>query len=211
MQGGRIFLAALTAALCAIALPAQADRYVIADDRLIFDTSVPVDGEDRDIRAPDVTAIRDLLRDNPGIRVLELKSGGGGHYPAMDLASLVIDFELDTHVEDYCESSCVTVFLGGTKRTLARGARLGFHQLSWSASSIQSYYDDHKEGRNWDTPFDFAEWFYEDTQTETYTRLAYMIARGVDAEFAVQSIRKPDTGMWFPYRAVLLAAGVVTD
>ena len=211
MRGGGKHLAALALTLGAWAMPAQAERFVVAGDRLIFDTTVPVDGETRDIRKQDVAALRDILRDNPDIGVLELNSTGGGHYPAMDLAALVIDFELDTHVEDTCESSCVTVYLGGDKRTLARGARLGFHQLSWGASSIRSYYEDHKDNRDWDTPFDFSEWLYEDTQTETYTRLAYMIARGVDAEFAVQSIRKPDAGMWFPYRAVLLAAGVVTE
>ena len=201
------------ALLCALVLPqvAQAERFRVDGDRLIFDTLVKVDGELRDIRRPDVEAMRDILREVPGIRVLELNSTGGGHYPAMDLASLIIDFELDTHVADTCESSCVTVFLAGTRRTLARGARLGFHQLSWEADSLQSYYDDNRERRNWDTPYDFAEWMYEDTQTETYNRLAYMIARGVDASFAIQSIRKPDTGMWFPYRSVLLAAGVLTE
>lgn len=186
-------------------------RFRVEGDRLYYDSSVSEDGEDRDIVYADVAVMRSHLRGSPDVRVLELNSTGGGHYSAMDLAALVIDFELDTHVAETCESSCVSVFLGGKSRTLARGARLGFHQLTWSARSVEEYYDKHRKRRGWATPFEFAEWMYEDTQTETYNRLAYMVSRGVDPGFAVQSIRKPDTSMWFPARAVLLAAGVLTQ
>lgn len=218
MWGGAIARAGLAAAslfVCA-ALPlfAQdlpADRFTVRGDVLVFDTTKEIDGKEYDIRYADVDAMRSALRDNPNVTTLEITSTGGGHYPAMDLAALVIDFGLDTHVVDTCESSCVTVFLGGTKRTLAKGARLGFHQLSWNASSVHDYYNKHRERRGWDTPFVFAEWMYQDTQTETYNRLTYMVRRGVDAQFAIQTIRKPDTSMWFPYRSVLAAAGVITE
>ena len=202
-------------ALClggsALAQEAGAERFVVEGDRLFFDTTVLVDGKERDIRYSDIDALRDLLRRHAGIKVLEVNSSGGGHYPSMDIAALVIDFDLDTHVENSCESSCVNVFLAGNKRTMARGARIGFHQLSWTARSVEDYYNKHRERREWDTPFRFAEWMYQDTQSETYNRLNYMVQRGVDAQFAIQTIRKPDTSMWFPYRAVLVAAGVVTD
>ena len=94
---------------------------------------------------------------------------------------------------------------------MARGARIGFHQLSWIAQAVSEYYDDNRARRGWQTPFDFAEWMYEDTQTETYNRLIYMLSRGVDAAFSIQTIRKPDQSMWFPHRPVLLAAGVLTE
>ena len=199
--------------LCA-ALPVsgeQSERFVLEGDRLFYDTTVPIDGKEFEIRSLDVGAMRDHLRDNPGVRVLEVKSTGGGHYPSMDLAALVIDFDLDTHVSDFCESACVTVFLAGKNRTMTLGGRLGFHQLTWNAKSVSEYYTKNKQRHGWETPFDFAEWMYEDTQTETYNRLSYMISRGVNAEFAIQSLRRPDTSMWFPYRAVLLAAGVLTQ
>lgn len=208
-----VVLASVAAQFCAVA-PAVADqteRFLVTEDRLVFDTTVPLDGSEVEIRGDDVEQMRDLLRDNPDVGVLELKSTGGGHYSSMDLAALVIDFGLDTHVTDFCESACVTVFLGGENRSMALGGRLGFHQLSWNASAVSDYYDSNKDRRNWATPFDFAEWMYQDTQTETYNRLVYMIARGVNAEFAIQSLRKPDTSMWYPYRAVLLGAGVLTQ
>jgi len=215
----RVATGTLVAGLLAISLfsgaaAQEADskkRFEVDGDRLIYDSSVPVDGEDRDISYGDVARMRDLLRAAPDIRTLELNSTGGGHYSAMELSALAIDFELDTHVVETCESSCVSVFLAGTNRTLARGARLGFHQLTWTARSVEEYYDKHRKRRGWDSPFDFAEWMYEDTQTETYIRLAYMVSRGVDPGFAIQSIRKPDTSMWFPPRAVLLASGVLTQ
>ena len=202
-------------ALClgggALAQEPAEQRFVVEGDRLLYDTTVLVDGKEHDIRYSDLEDIRNLLRQNVQIKVLEVNSSGGGHYPSMDIAALVIDFDLDTHVEDSCESSCVNVFLAGNKRTMARGARIGFHQLSWTARSVEDYYNKHRERREWDTPFRFAEWMYQDTQTETYNRLNYMVQRGVDAQFAIRTIRKPDTSMWFPYRAVLLAAGVVTE
>lgn len=186
-------------------------RFAVNGDRLIYDTTVSSEDENAEIHGNDITDLRDMLRANPDVRVLELKSTGGGHYPSMDMAALVIDFGLDTHVEDFCESACVTVFLAGKTRTMALGGRLGFHQLSWNADAVQEYYDNNHERRGWQTPFDFAEWMYKDTQTETYNRLSYMVSRGVQAEFAIQSIRKPDTSMWFPYRAVLMGAGVLTQ
>ncbi|MFC6639053.1 hypothetical protein GV827_08135 [Sulfitobacter sp. JBTF-M27] len=190
---------------------ARADRFTVAGQQLVYDTVTPVDGEQQDIRGDDVDEMRSLLRDHPEVSELVIHSTGGGHYASMELAALVIDFELDTHIAETCESSCVPVFLGGAKRTMARGARIGFHQLSWDAEAVQQYYDDNRERYEWETPFEFAEWMYQDTQTETYNRLAYMVSRGVDAEFAIRTIRKPDTTLWFPYRAVLMAAGVLTE
>jgi hypothetical protein len=213
LRRGRLFVAALT--LC-LGNPAHAqedtsERFVIGGERLLFDTTIPIEGKERDIRYADLDHLRDLLRKHAEVKVLEINSGGGGHYPSMDIAALVIDFDLDTHVQNSCESSCVNVFLAGNKRTMARGARIGFHQLSWTARSVEEYYDKHRERRQWETPFRFAEWMYQDTQTETFNRLSYMVQRGVDAQFAIQTIRKPDTSMWYPYRAALLAAGVVTE
>ncbi|WP_370400751.1 hypothetical protein [Sulfitobacter sp. JB4-11] len=211
LKGG---LVAMLLAICGAALANEPDlsqRFRVEGDRLIFDTKAPLEGKEQDINSGDVDAMRDVLRRHKGIKVLELESTGGGHYPSIELAELVIDFGLDTHVPNICESSCVTIFLGGTKRTLARGARIGFHQLTWNPSAIEEYYNDHREWREWETPFEFAEWMYEDTQTETFNRLTFMINRGVDANFAIQSLRRPDGSLWRPYRAVLLAAGVLTE
>lgn len=184
-------------------------RFSVQGETLVFDTTLEIDGKARDINYDDVTVLRDLLRDHDGITRIELNSEGGGHYPSLEMAAIIVDFGLDTHVNNTCESSCVTVFLGGAKRSMSKGGRLGFHQLSWSGAAIEDYYVKNRDTRGWETPFDFASWLYADTQTETFTRLSYMIRRGVNPEFAIQTLRKPDASMWFPYRAVLMAAGVL--
>lgn len=187
------------------------ERFRVEGDRLFFDTYALVEGEQKDIRYSDHDTLRDYLRANDQIKVLELNSDGGGHFPANDIAALVIDFGLDTHVTDTCSSSCVTIFLGGAKRTMSRGGRLGFHQLYWSSDAIEGYYDKNHERNGWETPFDMSSWIYEDTQSEVYARLSYMVLRGVDANFAIQTLRRPDGSMWHPDRSVLAAAGVLTE
>lgn len=166
----------LGALLCAPAYAQSGDdetsnRFRVEGERLIYDTTALVDGKELDIRYSDVEGLRNILRKNRNIRTLELESTGGGHYPSMEIAALVIDFGLDTHVPNICESSCVPIFLGGTKRTMERGARIGFHQLSWNRNAVEEYYNKHRARREWETPFAFAEWMYQDTQTETFNRL----------------------------------------
>ena len=195
-----------------LSAPALAsERYKVENGRLIFNTEVEIEGQDEDLSFDDVEPLRKLLRGDDSIHVLELNSEGGGYYAAFDIADLVIDFQLDTHVRDVCESSCVTVFLAGKNRTMSRGGRIGFHQTSWSAGAIKDYYESNSDREGWETPFDFAAWMYGDTQTEVYALLSYMIARGVDPSFAIQTIRKLDASMWRPYRTVLRAAGVLTE
>lgn len=218
-RGGGLLAAIVVSAM--MAAPGQAQdadpapdlsaRFVLDGERLIFDTVALLDGEEVGIRFADADTLREMLRRHDEIAVLELNSEGGGVFSAMRLAELVIDFELDTDVRNICESSCVTILLGGTKRTMARGARIGFHQFSWSVEAMTEYYEDSREDEGWETPFEFASWVYTDTQTETYNRLQYLIARGVDPTFAIQTLRRPDGSMWRPYRAVLLAAGVLTQ
>ncbi|MEM9967294.1 MAG: hypothetical protein AAF755_04245 [Pseudomonadota bacterium] len=203
-------------AVCAVlALPlmaqAEEQRFKITGTELFYASDVVEPGFSDDITFEDRDRLRALLRAHDHVEKLVFNSSGGGFYAANAIADLVIDFALDTQVQDRCESSCVTIFLAGQNRTMAPGGRIGFHQVRWSASSIEEYFAANQEEENWETPFDFAAWMYLDTQTETYTRLMYMLSRGVDPAFAIRTIRKPDTGMWYPNRAVLLSAGVLTQ
>jgi hypothetical protein len=124
------------------------------------------------------------------------------------MARIVQDYELDTLVDGECSSSCVTIFLAGQAREMSRGSKIGFHQRSWSADGTQSYYDRWREDEGWDTPFDFASWVYQDTQSETWKELTFMISRGVDPEFAIET-KRMRSGIWFPGRRKLEQAGVL--
>jgi len=158
-----------------------------------------------------VDTLIDLLRNNPGITTLVLDTGGGSVWAGDRMAEVVIDFELDTRVDGECISACVTVLLGGETRSMSRGSRIGFHQLWWGSDDMQRFYESERDIERWVTPFDFAEWLYGDTQAEAFERLSFMVARGVDPGFAIRTLQAPAEELWVPWRAMLLAGGVLTE
>ena len=178
----------------------------VTGEVLVYDT-----GDAGGIEAGDTDRLVEILRANPSVTRIELNSSGGDYFESFDLAHVIADFGLDTHVVGICESSCAHVFLGGARRTLARGGRIGFHQTTWSAESAESYFDDWAKDERWRTPFDMVSWTYEDTQTEIYERLMFMVDRGVDPRFAIETLRQPADGIWHPDRAALLASGFLTE
>lgn len=196
------------AAVLATAASAE-DRFRIEADKLIFDTEAGEDAEG--IRHDDVERMIALLRDSEGITTVRLNSAGGGYYAAFDLASVIIDFELDTEIVGECSSACAYVFLGGKRRVMWRGAKLGFHRTYWSAENIESYYTERREDSGWASVYDFASWSYGDTQLEVYERLEFMVDRGVAPSFAIETLRSDSGDMWYPYRPRLIAAGVLTE
>ena len=201
----------LTAAL--LAGPALADshtslpaKFEIRGATLVYDTETKLNSE---IESEDVDHLLEILRSNSELRMLELNSSGGSVWAGREMGRIVLDFGLDTIVHGECSSSCVRIFLAGTKRQMTLGSKIGFHQPFWSAANMQSYYDQWREQDGWDTPFDFSEWVFEDTQREFHEDLTYMISRGVNAEFAVKSKGIPNADNWYPSRVELSLAGVL--
>ncbi|MEP4196636.1 MAG: hypothetical protein ABJL99_13485 [Aliishimia sp.] len=186
-------------------------KFRVDGARLIYDTENAPEGVGAEIEVEDADALREILRAHPDISVLELNSGGGSLWASMKMSDIVIDFELDTHVHGDCSSTCARLFVAETTRTMSRGSRIGFHQSWWTADSIQEYYDGNTEEERWDTPFEFASWMYGDTQGEVHKALLYLVRRGVDPLFAIETLKEPSSGMWYPYRIRLLAAGVLTQ
>jgi hypothetical protein len=203
----RIFLTNLI--LFSWAAPALADVFKIEDNILYYDT------ENSDI-TDEVSEgheeeLLTILKEHHEIDTLILNSGGGFVYVANEMADLVIDAKLNTHVEFSCESSCATIFLARTKRSLALGGKIGFHKSYWEADSIKEYYESKKETEGWSNIFDFASWMYEDTQSEIFTEFEYLIERGVTPKFAIETLRAGSDGMWYPRRSKLLEGGVLTE
>lgn len=186
-------------------------KFTLRGDTLVYDTLTDApDGED-EISTKDVDIMRDMLRANREIRILELNSDGGSVWAGEEMARIVIDFELDTIVSGECFSSCVTIFLGGKSRRMMLGSKIGFHQNSWSPKSTESYYEKWRENEKWETPFDFASWVYDDTQIEVAEDLTYMIERGVDPAFAIKTKGVRNDDEWYPSRLELMQAGVLRD
>ncbi len=186
-------------------------KFEVRDTVLVYDTEQDELGDAAEIERDDVDMLRDLLRENPQVTTLDINSGGGNVFAAYDMARIVIEFGLDTIVMDYCTSACVSIFLAGNTRRMRLGAGIGFHQTSWGSASIERYYERNRKGRGWSDPFAYASWIYGDTQTEVYKLLAYMVERGVDPAFAIETIRTENSDMWYPSRIRLMGAGVLRE
>ena len=203
----KIFLTNLI--LISWAAPALADVFKVVDNVLYFDTE---NSEITDeISSGHEEELLTILKKHSEVDTLVLNSSGGVLWVASDMADVVIDAGLDTHVELSCASACVTVFLAGTKRSLALGGKIGFHKSYWEADSIEEYYESEKESEGWSSFFDFASWLYEDTQAEIFKRFEYLIERGVTPKFVVETLKAGSDGMMYPRRDKLLDGGILTD
>ncbi len=192
--------------------PVSAEKFRTDGEVLIYNTiKEGADGVSYEIDWDDVDRLEALLLENAEIRQLWLTSEGGLVGAAQEIADLVIDFELDTHVVEECSSACTVILLGGRNRTLQRGSKIGFHKSHWDAQSIREYYEYEKDHQFWETPFEFAEWLYEDTQREILDDLRYLLERGVAPGFAIKTLQADTDDMWFPRRRELLDAGVLTE
>lgn len=176
------------------------------------DYTLSVDGHDLifegDIESSLYADIKYILKNNPAISKLVLKSQGGLEEEALDIADLIIDFDLDTHAF-ICESSCTLLFIAGNKRTLQRGHKLGFHRTYWSAESLERYYDYYQE--DYDSVFDFTSWVYDDTQNMLFKKFEFLIERGVEPLFIIKTLQADSDGMWFPRRKELKNANFIND
>lgn len=131
-------------------------------------------------------AVQALLDANPGVRRIQLNSGGGALSEAQALRQLIIARGLDTYTRTGCSSACFSAFIGGRQRILQRGAPMGVHLP-----------------RNWDlgSTAPFSNAFMQE--------LVYLRDVGLPGWFLV---RWTDSGprFWYPTEFQLRAAGVVT-
>ena len=199
----------LIASLMSFATNAVADPFTVNGNAVLYDTINSEVTEEIDFGHAET--LLEILKGNENIEMLILNSEGGLIEAGYDIADIVIDAELNTHVEFICESACATVFLAGNKRSLELGAKIGFHSSYWAAEDIQEYFISEKDTKGWETPFEFASWLYEDTQAEVFSVFEYLLERGVNAQFAIRTLKASSDSMWYPRRAELEAAGVLTE
>ena len=188
-----------------------AEKFIISGDTIIYDTFKAKNEFNQEINWDDVTEFEYLMRNNEGIKNLQLNSSGGLVEAAIYFSDIIIDYELNTHVDGECSSSCVFLFLGGETRTLQRGSWIGFHKSSWSKEGLKEYYESYKDEKGWQDEFEFSEWLYNDTQVQILRDLKYLIERGVDGNFAIKTLTADSDDMWYPRRKELEIAGVVNS
>ncbi|MEM8538463.1 MAG: hypothetical protein AAGF56_11465 [Pseudomonadota bacterium] len=187
---------------------ASSSKFSVQGATLIYNSNDVGSDAYPEIDGPDVDELRAHLRRNSNINTLQLTSTGGLVWAGDEMARIVLDYGLNTRVVDECSSSCVMIFLAGEDRVLTSGSKIGFHQNSWSSGGAQSYFKDWRDAEGWRNPFDFASWLYQDTQHETAAQLEFMVSRGVDPSFAIET-KKYRPVMWFPTRQELRNAGVI--
>ena len=152
-----------------------------------------------------------VLEKNKNIKLLKLESSGGNIDVAKRMANIIIDAQLDTHVDKLCSSSCVRLFLAGNTRTANLGAQIGLHRSSWSADGMEIYYEEYKDEYKWETPFEFSSWVYGETQKDFYELAEYFSERGVASYVIGKTYRLGADEMWFMRRKELLKSGVLTE
>jgi len=132
--------------------------------------------------------LKDILRQNPDIQGVTLRSEGGNVYEGRGVAHLLKKHRLSTYVFDVCKSACVTAFIGGTKRYIGRNARLGFHRYGLDLRFPIPLYDlEEEEGKD----------------------ISFYREQNIDEEFIQKAFHTPHKEIWFPRSEQLLKAGVV--
>tara|TARA_Y100001935_G_C17178798_1_gene444031 strand:- start:172 stop:810 length:639 start_codon:yes stop_codon:yes gene_type:complete len=185
------------------------EKFSVDQNILIYDTENIKNLELAEINDEDVELFFKFLSENPEIKTIHLNSAGGVQSFAYEISDLIIDFDLDTHINGICHSSCAIIFLAGNNRTIERGSTIGFHQLMWSANAQEEYYEFFL-GENWTNEFEYAEWLYNDAQETVLLDMKYLLERGVEPSFAIKTLQADPYDMWIPRRKELLKSGVIT-
>ena len=134
--------------------------------------------------------VGELLERNPGIQLVILESDGGNIYEGRGLARLFAAKSLATRVETRCSSACTIAFSGGTHRSMAQTAKLGFHQYKVDAD------------------YDIV---VTNPLKEQERDLQRFRDAGFNEAFLEQVFASRPQEMWFPAPDELLAAGVVHE
>ncbi len=134
----RIFILSLSFLVSPLNLFAY-EKFKVNGEILHYNTELAVDEINRGIKEEDPDELLKILKSNPNIKIIHLTSWGGLISAAVEMADLIIDFELDTHVKEICFSACPLLLIGGETRTLDRGSKIGFHRSSWSSDSMKSF------------------------------------------------------------------------
>ena len=207
----RIFIVSLSLLVSPLNLYAY-EKFKVNGEVLHYNTELAVDEINRGIKEEDPDELLRTLKNNPDIKIIHLTSWGGLISAAVEMADIIIDFELDTHVKEICFSACPLLLVGGETRTLERGSKIGFHRSSWESESMKSFYED-KETREiygWKNKFDFSSWVYDDSQEEIYSQFKYYLERGVSPSFVIETMKARSKEGWYPRRKDLLEANVIT-
>lgn len=117
---------------------------------------------------------------------VRLTSAGGRIAEAERIADLIAKYGLDVEVEQLCASACTVILLAGRQRSMRPGARVGFHQSTFSGNRPA---DDELQSESLRTHFRRA---------------------GVHEDFIAKAFSTRSESMWYPTELEMLRAGFLT-
>ena len=193
-----IFILIITYSL---SIPLVAEEFVIDNNDLIISGA----------KVEDVDKILSLLENNENInRVVFNGVYQGGQTDGLEISDLIIDFELDTHIIDYCWGNCIFMFMGGQNRTMAKGSELAINMTGYRLEFIEGIIEN-KDYEVLGSLSEYIVWVDETAREEIIEYFTLLLEQGVQAAFIIESIEKASKEDWIPRRKQLLEANILTE
>ena len=192
-----IFILIITYSL---SLPLVAEEFFIDNNDLVISGG----------KVGDVDKILSLLENNENInRVVFNGVYQGGQTDGLEISDLIIDFELDTHIIDYCWGNCIFMFMGGQNRTMAKGSELAINMTGYRLEFIEGIIEN-KDYEIIGSLSEYIVWVDETAREEIIEYFTLLLEQGVKPSFIIESIEKASKENWIPRRKKLLEANILT-
>ena len=193
-----IFILIITYSL---SLPLVAEEFVIDNNDLVISGA----------KVGDVDKILKILENNENInRVVFNGVYQGGQTDGLEISDLIIDFELDTHIIDYCWGNCIFMFMGGQNRTMAKGSELAINMTGYRLEFIEGIIEN-KDYEVLGSLSEYIVWVDETAREEIIEYFTLLLEQGVEPSFIIESIEKASKENWIPRRKKLLEANNLTE
>ena len=180
---------------------------VVAEEFSVSNNQLIVSGED----VEDVKKILSLLENNEKIDTVVFQDVWGGlQVDGLDIADIIIDFELDTHISGYCWGTCLFMFIAGENRTMARGSEISIRFYPYTKGHIEKIIAEETYELAGSLA-DYIIWVDESAKTEIVEYFSILVERGVKPEFIIKSLKKGTIEKWIPRRKELLEANFLTE
>ena len=184
-----------------LSLPLVAEEFVINNNDLVISGG----------KVGDVDKILSLLENNENInRVVFNGVYQGGQTDGLEISDLIIDFELDTHIIDYCWGNCIFMFMGGQNRTMAKGSELAINMTGYRLEFIEGIIEN-KDYEVLGSLSEYIVWVDEVAREEIIEYFTLLLEQGVEPSFIIESIEKASKENWIPRRKQLLEANILTE
>lgn len=157
----------------------------------------------------DANVIREMARANPEVTKVILTGAFHMTGYALDVAHAIEDLGLTTEIVGECTDACVYIFVGGNKRVLGDGAKLGLRRRVVDVGYLRDVYPEQALQYGWADQFGQAAMMYDRGQSDMRWALMHLVEHGVTLDFALRIFATPREDMWWPGKAELVEGGII--